>query len=97
MSATVVNLIIQIIAGVAAGNAAGTFMEKINLNMAVTTIAGALGGIAGGQLFNVVFPDMAGISGDMGLVSILGNLVTGGLGGAILTVIAGLVMKPAKR
>jgi hypothetical protein len=46
MSAAIVNLIIQIIAGVAGGNGVGVAIEKINLSPAVTTIAGALGGIA---------------------------------------------------
>lgn len=54
--------------------------------------AGAIGGVGGGQLLQALVPALAGVAGgvlDMG--SIVGQLVGGGAGGAILTVIAGLV------
>jgi hypothetical protein len=91
MSATVVVLIIQIIAGVAGGNAVGVGMERVNLSAAVATIAGALGGVGGGRIFSVLMPATAGITGGLGLVSIVGHLIAGGVGGAILTIIVGLI------
>jgi hypothetical protein len=92
MSGMLVNLIIQLIAGVAGGNAAGKTLKDYDLGGLGNTIAGAIGGVGGGQLLQVLMPAIAGAAGgglDVG--SIVGQLVGGGAGGAILTVIAGLV------
>ena len=53
MSATIINLIIQIIAGAIGGNAAGATMEKANLGTAGNTIAGALGGVLVADSYSV--------------------------------------------
>ena len=50
MSATIINIIIQLIAGIIGGNAAGSGIKNISLGTAGNTIAGALGGLGGGQL-----------------------------------------------
>ena len=60
MSATIINLIIQLIAGAIGGNAAGATIEKANLGTAGNTIAGALGGLGGGQLLSALIPALAG-------------------------------------
>ena len=76
----IINLIIQLIAGVAGGNAVGAALKEYNLGTLGNTIAGAL------------IPAIAGAAGgglDVG--AILGQIVGGGAGGAILTLIAGLV------
>ena len=49
MSATIINLIIQIIAGVVGGNAAGAASKDVSLGGVGNTIAGAIGGGVGGQ------------------------------------------------
>ena len=63
MSATIINLIIQIIAGAIGGNAAGAGMEKANSGTAGNTIAGALGGLGGGQILSALIPALAGSAG----------------------------------
>ena len=76
MSATIINLIIQIIAGAIGGNAAGAGMEKANLGTAGNTIAGALGGLGGGQILGALIPALAGSAGGgVDLASIAGQLV----------------------
>jgi uncharacterized membrane protein YeaQ/YmgE (transglycosylase-associated protein family) len=98
MSATIINLIIQLIAGAIGGNAAGATMEKANLGTAGNTIAGALGGLGGGQLLSALIPAPAGSAGGVDLASLAGQLVGGGVSGAIVTVIVGLIMNAmAKR
>jgi hypothetical protein len=89
MSATLIALILQIIGGIAGGNAAGVAMEKVNLGPLLTAIAGALGGVAGGQIFTALLPDTAGVvTGHVGLAAIVGHRFFGGVGGAIITAIA---------
>ena len=46
MSGTIINLIIQLIAGAIGGNAVGAAAKNVNLGTAGNTIAGALGGAA---------------------------------------------------
>jgi uncharacterized membrane protein YeaQ/YmgE (transglycosylase-associated protein family) len=60
MSATIINLIIQLIAGAVGGNAAGAASKDISLGTLGNTIAGAVGGVGGGQLLGALIPMMAG-------------------------------------
>jgi hypothetical protein len=90
MDAGIINLIIQIVAGLIGGTAVGSRMENVNLGGVGNAIAGALGGVGGGQLLGALMPALSGAEGlDIG--SIIGQLVGGGAGGAILTIIAGLI------
>src|SRR2546429_5539980 len=92
MSGTLVNLIIQLVAGTIGGNAAGASFKNYDLGALGNTIAGAIGGAGGGQILQALIPALAGAAGgglDAG--SVIGQLVGGGASGAILTVIVGLV------
>jgi hypothetical protein len=91
MSSTIINLIIQIIAGAIGGNAAAAGVDKADLGPAGNTIAGALGGIGGGQILGALVPALAAAAGGADLKSIVGQLVGGGAGGAILTIIVGMI------
>ena len=88
----VTNLIIQLISGVVGGNAAGAALKDYNLGNLGNTIAGAIGGVGGGQILQALVPAIASAAGgELDLGAIVGQMVVGGAGGAILTVIAGLV------
>lgn len=50
MSSLVINLILQAIAGAIGGNAAAAGLDQADLGRAANTIAGAIGGLAVGQL-----------------------------------------------
>ena len=89
---TITNLIIQLIAGAVGGNAAGAALKDYNLGNLGNTIAGAIGGVGGGQILQALIPAIASAAdGNLDLGAIAGQIVGGGAGGAILTVIAGLV------
>ena len=90
MSATLINLIIQIIAGVVGGTAAGSRMENVDLGSVGNAIAGAVGGVGGGQILAALIPALSGAQG-VDLTSIIGQLAGGGVGGAVLTIIAGMI------
>jgi hypothetical protein len=91
MSGTVLNLIIQLIAGVIGGNAAGAGMKNVSLGPLGNTLAGAIGGLGGGQLLQVLIPALAGSAGSMDIGAIVGQLAGGGVAGAILTAIVGYI------
>ena len=58
METTIVNLLIQLVAGAVCGNAAGAALKDINLGAIGNSVAGALGG--GGQLLTALLPMLAG-------------------------------------
>jgi len=88
-----INLIIQLVSGVVGGNAAGAALKDYNLGNLGNTIAGAIGGIGGGQVLQALIPTIASAAaaGGLDLGAIVGQIIGGGAGGAILTIIAGLV------
>jgi hypothetical protein len=92
MSATLINLIIQLIAGAIGGHAVAAGMKDADLGTAGNTIAGALGGLGAGQLLATVIPVFAGAAGGgVDITSIIGQLLGGLVGGAILTAVLGLI------
>ena len=91
MSATLINLIIQLIAGAVGGNAAGATMKNLDLGALGNTIAGALGGAGGGTLLTSLLPLLQGVAGNVDIGQLVGQAVGGGVSGAILTAIVGLI------
>jgi uncharacterized membrane protein YeaQ/YmgE (transglycosylase-associated protein family) len=91
MSETLINLIIELIAGALGGNGAGKALKDLNLGPLGNTIAGAIGGVAGGQLLSALIPALAGAAGTTDVGALLGQAVGGGISGAILTAIVGFI------
>src|SRR5262249_22226720 len=91
MSGALVNLIVQILAGIAGGHAAGSTMKNFDLGALGNTIAGAVGGGVGGQLLQMLIPMLASGSGGVDIGSLIGQAVGGGASGAVLTAIVALV------
>lgn len=89
MSSTVINLIIQLIAGAIGGNAAGAGMKNMSLGGAGNTIVGAIGGLGGGQLLQLIL--QLGAGGALNFQDIVGQVIGGGVGGAVLTAIVGAI------
>ena len=90
MSATIINLIIQLIAGAIGGNALGATVMNMTLGSTGNTIAGAIGGVGGGWILQALIPVLQG-AGGVDAASVIGQLVGGGVGGAILTAIVGVI------
>ena len=59
MPTTLINLIIQIVAGAIGGNAAGAALKDVSLGATGNTIAGAIGGGVGGQILTALLPMLA--------------------------------------
>jgi len=91
MSATIINLIIQIIAGAVGGNAAGAASKDVNLGALGNTIAGALGGVGGGQLLTALIPMMAGAGTNLDIGALASQAVGGRVAGAIVAAVVGLI------
>jgi uncharacterized membrane protein YeaQ/YmgE (transglycosylase-associated protein family) len=85
---TLTPLIIQLVIGAIGGNAAGAVLKNQSLGTAGNTVAGAVGGLGGGWLAALI-PAIAAAAGS-GPVD-LQNIAGGGIGGIVLTIIAGFI------
>ena len=90
MSGSIVNLIIQLVAGAAGGNLAGSLLKQHNLGTLGNSIAGIVGGGLGGQLLGMLVGGGAS-GGGMDIGSLVAQVAGGGVGGGILLVLVGLV------
>jgi hypothetical protein len=98
MSGTLIDLIIQIVAGVIGGYAAGATLKDWTLGAVGNTIAGAIGGVVGVHLLAQVMPALASTAGNVDAGALVGQVIAGAVGGAIFAIIAGvtkwMVMPP---
>lgn len=91
MTAVIVHLIVQVIGGGLAGYAMGLRLK--DFDPMKHAVYGVIGGVVLAQIMRFPF---AGLAGGPDIVSILGNLIVSGIGGAICTTIAGFFKEPFK-
>ncbi|MBN1495861.1 MAG: hypothetical protein JXA07_03775 [Spirochaetes bacterium] len=89
-------IIIQLISGAIGGNAAGAALKNQSLGTIGNSIAGIVGGGIGGQLLSAIIPALSGGAG-MDAGSIIGNVAVGGVGGAVIMIVVGLIKKAIKK
>ena len=70
-------------------------MKNATLGTAGNTVAGAIGGIAGTSILGTLIPALAGGTTDIGAMA--GQLVGGGVTGAIVTAVVGMIMANMKK
>jgi len=86
------NMIIQIIAGLVGGNAAGAGLKNLSLGTAGNSIVGAVGGLVSSFVAGKLGLSPEAVANfDIG--GIIQSVVAGGAGGAVLTAILGMVKK----
>jgi uncharacterized membrane protein YeaQ/YmgE (transglycosylase-associated protein family) len=91
------SLIISLVSGAVGGNAAGKVLKNFDMGTLWNSVAGIVGGGLGGQIMGQLGIDpgagaaAASGSGDMG--SIVSQIGGGGVGGALLLVVASYVKK----
>jgi hypothetical protein len=92
---TLIPIIIQAISGMAGGGIMGQVIKTAGAAMLPKLIAGALGGVGGGAVLGGTLSSMLGHdpAAGMDLGGILGQVISGGLGGGVLSTIAGMVLK----
>lgn len=82
-------LIVQLASGAVGGNIAGAALKKFSLGTAGNSIVGILGGGLGGQLLGML--GMGGGGGGLDVASIASSVAGGGVGGAVLLAIIGVI------
>jgi uncharacterized membrane protein YeaQ/YmgE (transglycosylase-associated protein family) len=85
-------LIIQLIGGALAGNAAGNFSKDTSLGPLGNTVAGALGGGVIGQILNgVLGVGGAAAASGLDIGTIVSAFVTGGVSGGLTAIVIGFL------
>jgi uncharacterized membrane protein YeaQ/YmgE (transglycosylase-associated protein family) len=87
-------LLVQLVSGAVGGNLAGALLKKFNLGPIGNSIAGLVGGALGGQLLGMLTSGGAAAAvpaSGMDLSSIVSSVAGGGVGGAVVLAIVGLV------
>jgi uncharacterized membrane protein YeaQ/YmgE (transglycosylase-associated protein family) len=91
-------LIISLVAGALGGNVAGKLLKQFDLGMLWNSVAGVAGGGIGASIIAALLgsaaPDAA-IASDaaISIPGLINALASGGVGGAVLLVIVGLIKK----
>jgi len=83
-------LIIDLISGAIGGNVAGALLKGLSLGTLGNSIVGMLGGGIGAAILGM-FGASTTATGGLDIRSIIGSIVSGGLGGSILLAIIGLI------
>lgn len=84
-------LIVQLISGAFGGILAGSILKKFSLGTLGNSLVGILGGGIGGQLLEII-----GISvsrGGTNLEGVIGNILSGVVGGSVFIIVIGLIKK----
>ncbi|MCC5791407.1 MAG: hypothetical protein JJT82_02185 [Legionellaceae bacterium] len=85
----IMGLFVTLISGAVGGNASAAAWKNISLGTLGNTIAGAVGGVAGTYILQAMnWLSSAGLA-DMTLASIMGNVGSGAVSGAVLTALIG--------
>ena len=88
----IISLIIEAISGAVGGNVAGAAMKENSLGTVGNSIAGILGGGAGGMILPAIMGgSSAAGGGSLDMNTILSNVAGGGVGGAILMAVVGII------
>lgn len=86
-------ILAQLIGGATGGAVGGKTLKDSDLGNIGNLIVGAIGGLGGGQILNALVTDGAGVAaaGGMDIGALAGQLVGGGVAGAIVQIIVGLI------
>ena len=87
------SLIISLVSGAVGGNAAGKVLKNFDMGTLWNSVAGIVGGGLGGQIMTQLGIDPGAATGGGDLGSIVSQMGGGGVGGAVLLVVAGYVKR----
>ena len=88
-------LMVQLIAGVMAGNAVGKSLPELDLGAAGNAIVGVIGGVSSVQLLQVLIPPLGGMGAlDVGALAV--QFVAASITAAMLTAVVGLARSELK-
>lgn len=89
-------IIAQLVGGALGGIGGSKAVKDADMGGIGNLIAGAVGGVGGGQLLSGLMSggaDAAAAAGGLDIASLASNLVGGGVGGLVVQVVVGMILK----
>lgn len=90
-------LIAQVVGGALGGIGGGKAVQGSSMGGLGNILAGGIGGLGGGQILGGLMgggaADAAAAAGGLDIASLASNLVGGGVGGLVVQVVVGMVLK----
>ena len=96
----IIPIIIQALSGAAGGGIIGNIVKSAGMTLLPKLLAGAVGGIGGNVALSGVLGPLLGAvagAGTFDPMTILSQVISGGLGGGVLTALASVVMNAMKK
>lgn len=87
----IMSLLISLVSGAVGGNVAGAAMKDKSLGTAGNSLAGIFGGGIGGAILQILGVLKSTGGGGLDLSTILGNVASGGVGGAVVLAVVSLI------
>jgi hypothetical protein len=88
----VIRMIVQLVAGAIGGHAIAATAKHADLGNTGITIAGAIGGLSGGQILEIFLPALAGAAdGGFHFGALVAQIVASVAGGVILTIVVAML------
>ncbi len=89
-------LIIQLLSGAVGGNIAGKLLKNYDLGALWNSVVGIVGGGLGAKILASL--GVLGVGGgSLDVASIIGDIASSGVGGAVLLIIVGIIKKLVKK
>ena len=98
MESTLINLVIQALAGAAGGAGAGSAFKDLSMGKPADAISGGVGGAVVGQSLGSVLGAGAAATdvGGMDVATLVRDIVGGGVGGAVVMALIGMLRNAMK-
>ncbi len=96
----IIPIIIQALSGAAGGGIIGNIIKSAGMTLLPKLLAGAVGGVGGNAALSGILGPLLGAvagSGTFDPMTILTQVISGGLGGGVLTALASVVMNAMKK
>ena len=87
----IAGMLVQLVAGAAAGNGVGKVAPGLSLGTAGNSIVGGLGGVVISSLLPMLMGNAAAAGTGLDMATIIAGLISGGVGGGATSLIVGLI------
>lgn len=87
----IAGILVQLVAGAAAGNGVGKVAPNLSLGTAGNSIVGGLGGVIVSQLLPLLMGNAAVAGTGLDMATIIAGFVSGGIGGGVTSLIVGFI------
>jgi len=87
----IAGMLVQLVAGAAAGNGVGKVAPNLSLGTAGNSIVGGLGGVIMSQLLPMLMGNAAVAATGLDVATIVAGFISGGVGGGVTALIVGLI------